>query len=173
MDAYEERRREAVQLALRQLQFYWYGMLCLPLVYLLVCVGVRNWWFLPRNRVGLYPLAGEEEMTVIVVFGLLAGLGQALLLHLRGRFGAWLDEAAANAAEFVRLLRRRLLVLGAICDGVSFLGLLYFLMDGDLRGMLAFGVLSYILYAEIYPHDRLADKLKPSAAGGDGAHPEE
>jgi len=173
MEPTDVEARAAARETIRQLQFYWCGLLCLPLAYLGGCIAIQKWWFGPAGRHGLLPLSQHpnESAVLAAVCGLTALLAEALLVFLRRRFGKWLEEAAQNMAEFLRLLRRRLLILGALCDLVSFFGVIYYVLDGDLRAMLAFGILAYVLYAQIFPQERLAEKVKIPPKRGNGSRP--
>jgi len=163
--------RQQAEHAIRTLQRYWRGVLCLPVVYILICAAIQRYVFTPRERNGFLPLAPDSAIVLLAFFAVLTGCGQSLIWTLKSRFETWLDESAGEVEEFVRILRRRFFFLGTICDTISGLGLIYFLLMGDMRVMLGFGAASYVLYAQIYTHERLARKIPAVRLEGNGARP--
>jgi hypothetical protein len=172
MEQYSPQLHEEAKQLARRLKRYWTGMLLLPLLYLMTCLGIDKHWFEKRNMDGFFPLTRDGAIAFWVFLGIVAIAGAFLVYYLQERFGQWLDDAADAPAEFFRLLLRRLLVLGAICDTVSFCGLMYFLFDADIRPMAVMGAFSYVLYARIYPHESILKKLRGlPAAKGNGKGP--
>jgi len=159
----EEFKEEANDVV-RRLQGYWMGMLVLPLLYLLACLAIGKYWFDRKGIDGLSPLSRDGAIVFWTVLGIAALTGSCLILNLEERFSQWLDEAADDPLEFFRLLSRRLLILGAICDVVSFLGVIYFLVDANIMPMAATGAYGYMLYAQIYPHKKVLKKLRLEAS---------
>jgi hypothetical protein len=150
---------EEADTAIRRLQWLWLGMLFLPLAYLIACVLLGKWLFNdPEGPRGFLSLSPGGMKTLIALGVIAVALGEALLLYFRRRSDHLLDEAAEDIERFGALLQRRLLFLGAVCDTVSFLGLIGFLLTGDLRAMFALGAASYFLYIQAYPRDELAGK---------------
>ena len=163
--------REAALRAIRTLQRYWLAALCLPVAYVLVCAATQRYVFDSGDSRGFFPQGEESALILLVFFAILAMLAQVLVLVLKQRFATWLDESAEEIGEFIRILRRRFLILGTICDTVSGLGLIYFLLNGDMRVMLGLGAASYVLYAQIYTLEQWADKIQRGAFQGNGSRP--
>lgn len=171
MEPHDPSPRQQAEQAIRTLQRYWRGVLCLPVVYLLTCAAIQHYVFEPRDSSGFFPLASDSEIVLLAFFCVLTGCGQILIWTLKARFEMFLDESAEQIEEFVRILKRRFLFLGTICDTISGLGLIYFLLMGDMRAMLGFGAASYVLYAQIYTHERLARKIPAASHEGNGVRP--
>ncbi len=155
---------------MRRLKVYWNGMLFLPLLYLAICLGVETYWFEKKNMMGFLPLSRDGSI-IIWAFLIIAALaGSFAIYFLEERFEHMLDEAGEEPEEFFRILFRRLLILGAICDAIAFLGLLSFLCNADILMMAAMGLYSYGLYARIHPNERVLKKLRLLApTKGNGA----
>jgi len=150
--------RDAVEEALRRYQMIWQFMLSLPILYLLLCLGVREGFFEDGEKGFLAP-SERNVQTLLSIFAGLALLLQLLLLALKQWYATRIRGAQRNYEQLIRLLWKRLFYSGILCDTASFLGLLYFILLGDLRVMFAFGVASYLLYAQIQPNDRLVRQI--------------
>lgn len=138
-------------LTLRILRKYWLYVICLPPLYLLICTIVQEIWFTTAASRGFYPLTPTTKTVTLTLFGTFVVGAQALLLWLKRRFGLRLEEAESDPFEYSRLLKRRFMTQAAVCDSVSGLGVIYFLLEGDLRAMFVFGALSLLLYLQAYP----------------------
>lgn len=150
--------RDAVWEALRRYQFFWYSMLSLPIVYLLICLGIRQWWFGPDQHGAIEP-SPRTAKTILYGFGVLALMAQVAMLVLRQTYAVRLQGAQRDNRHLIQLLWKRLVFQGLFCDTVSLLGLVYYILTGDLLGMFIFGVVSYLLYAQIQPRDHFIRAL--------------
>lgn len=150
--------RDEVNEAIRRFQMVWYFMLSLPIVYLLVCIGIREVFFEDGQRGFLAPTPRTERV-LLTSFIVLTCCAQVALVFLKQFFNRRIGDNWSNYGHVVLLLWKRLFYTGMICDTVSFLGLLYYILLGDLRVMFVFGIVSYLLYGQIMPRDRLMRKL--------------
>ncbi len=160
---YSAPKPEWARRALRALKAYWFLMLLTPVVYLLICDWALRRWGGPNGWAGFWPFSRQSAWALVGALGIAGAAGQWLIARLHRSFDAKLAGAGRNAPEFAYLLKRRLALLGLVCDSTAALGLIAFLAVGDLRTMLAFGVAAYAYYAQIAPGESWLAWLSPAA----------
>ena len=150
---------EEIQPELYRLKRFWIFCICLPIFYLIICIIIDNYVFLKHDIQGFKPLSQKTSRVVLIVFALIIFSGQIMLLWVKMIFTQRLKRFLDNAAAFGQQLRRQLLVLSAVCDVVAFLGLVLFLINGDLRTMFFSGIIALFYYAQIYPSETSVHKV--------------
>ncbi len=150
---------EEIQPELYRLKQFWILCICLPVFYLIICIIIDNYVFLKHDIQGFKPLSQKTYRVVLIVFTVIIFSGQVMLLWLKMIFTQRLKRFLDNATAFGQQLRRQLLVLAAVCDIVAFLGLVLFLINGDLRTMFFSGIIALFYYAQIYPSETSVRKV--------------
>ncbi len=150
---------EEIQPELHRLKRFWIFCICLPVFYLIICIIIDNYVFQKNYTQGFKPLSQNTYQVVLVVFAVIIFSGQILILWLKMIFTQRLKRFLDNATAFGQHLRRQMLVLAAVCDIVAFLGLVLFLINGDLRTMFFSGIIALVYYAQIYPSDTSVRKV--------------
>ena len=108
---------------------------------------------------GFRPLSQKTYGVVLIIFAVIIFFGQIMILWLKMIFAQRLKRLHDNATAFAQLLRKQLLVLAVICDTVAIMGLILFLINGDLRTMFFSGLIALVYYAQIYPSDTTIRKV--------------
>jgi len=150
---------EEIQPELYRLKQFWIFCICLPVFYLIICIIIDNYVFLKHDIQGFKPLSQKTYRVVLIVFAVIIFSGQVMLLWLKMIFTQRLKRFLDNATAFGQQLRRQLLVLAAVCDIVAFLGLVLFLINGDLRTMFFSGIIALLYYTQIYPSETSVRKV--------------
>jgi hypothetical protein len=136
---------------LARLRTLWYFYLLSPVAYLIIALVIDYNVFKPNNQRGFVALSAETYRLVLLALGALGLAAEPLIVWLK----AWYEKRILDALDDPSLFRKRLtlrtLVLAGICDVVAILGLLLFLLRGDIRTVFFFGILSLIYYAQVYP----------------------
>ena len=140
----------------KRIRGLWRICLCLPMAYLFVCAAVNYYYFIPRSQIGIYPLS-QSTYELAFFSGLIVALGiEAAIFMLRRDTKAYLVARAHSPRELIESYRWRFFIMAALCDTVSFIGVILFLLNGTLKAVFIFGLLALICYAQIHPSTRLA-----------------
>lgn len=150
---------EEIQPELHRLKQFWIICICLPVFYLIICVIINDYVFLKYGMQGFKPLTQKTYRIVLIVFAVIISSAQIVILWLKMIFAQKLRRLADTASAFGQQLRRNLLVLAAVCDIVAFLGLVLFLINGDLRTIFFSGIIALVYYAQIYPSDSSVKRI--------------
>ncbi len=150
---------EEIQPELHRLKRFWIFCICLPVFYLIICIIIDYYVFLKNYTQGFMPLSQNTYQVVLVVFGVIIFSSQILILWLKMIFTQRLKRFLDNATAFGQHLRTQMLVLAAVCDIVAFLGLVLFLINGDLLTMFFSGIIALFYYAQIYPSETSVHKV--------------
>lgn len=134
-------------------RWLWRFFLCLPVLYLLLCVAINNLYFLPNHISGFIVLK-KSVLKIIFYFACaFATAAACAIIVIKGVFSAKIDSAKPDEKKIITLLRTRLIVLASLCDTTSAMGVILFLLGGDLRHMMIFGIFALVLYAQICPRE--------------------
>jgi hypothetical protein len=143
--------KNALETELSRLRTFWYFYILSPVVYLIIALIIDHYVFDPKGSRGFVTLSDSMYRYLLLMLGALGVSAQILILRLK----PWFARRVREAFEDSFLLRRRLtthtLILAGICDVVAILGLLLFILRGDIRTVFVFGLLSLIYYAQVYP----------------------
>jgi F0F1-type ATP synthase membrane subunit c/vacuolar-type H+-ATPase subunit K len=153
-DLFEDIRPE-----LQRLKRFWALCICLPLLYLIICIIINKYVFLKSDVPGFVPLSQDTYRVILILFATIIISGQIAILLLKTIFARSLKGLVENATAFAELLRRQMLILAVICDTVAILGLVLFLLNGDLRTMFFSGIIALVYYAQIYPSESSVRKI--------------
>jgi hypothetical protein len=136
---------------LARLRTLWYFYLLSPVAYLIIALVIDYNVFKPNNQHGFIALSVQTYRLVLLALGAFGLATEPLILSLK----AWYEKRISDALNDLPLFRKRLtmrtMVLAGICDIVAILGLLLFLLRGDIRTVFFFGILSLVYYAQAYP----------------------
>jgi hypothetical protein len=139
-----------VKAELARLRTLWLFYLLSPLIYLIVALVIDYYIYKPNNR-SFVVLSDSTYRLLLLASGALGLAAEILIL----RFKPWFEKRILNALQDPALFRKRLtmrtFILAGICDLVALLGLLLFLVRGDIRAVFCFGLLALIYYAQVYP----------------------
>jgi hypothetical protein len=138
----------------RSIRNLWNFCLFLPIVYLLICLGIKAAVFdTERLRHGFFGLSDMNYKTSLLAAGLLCGIIQIIILRIKVAVIRIPDEIGPEqAAEmFSKSLMRRWILLLALCDLASILGVLIFLASGEVFAMFLFGLIGLIFYLQCRP----------------------
>lgn len=135
---------------LRRLRLLWMLGCVTPLIYLLIAHGVDLAWF-RKSGGGLMTLSDTGHGWLLHGFATAGIVLAAVVLTLRALPARRAPVAQSDPAAGLRGFRRRVLAMVALSDFTAGLGLILFLLTGDLRAVLAGGITAYLLYAVSYP----------------------
>jgi len=166
MNEMELNPEEAIDLHLQRLQRLWTFFLLLPLAYLGLCVLIDRIYLQPRHPDGLWPSSVDSFQTWLTVCAIAVGITQIVLLVILRQFKRRLYNSRGSIDTFIKTLTWRQWISASCCDTVSFIGLVLFLLNADLRMMLIFGMASYLFYAQIHPFSGLGE-IFIQKSGGD------
>lgn len=142
---------ESVRPQLLTLKWLWAFSCSTPLIYLLIAHGLRITGIAERVRKALGSV--EASLPVLLVFAGAALAGQIALLILRVRFDRQMKTAGPQPQQVFDIYRRRTYTFLVLSDSTAFLGLLLFLLTGEMWAMLALGSLGLMYYGQSYPSE--------------------
>lgn len=123
-----------------------------PVIYLVICLVIDRVSFASRKVRGYWPMSPDGYKLLFGIFVTLALVSLPLILVLKNR---WAGTAGTENDEeetlFENQQTRRYVAIFMICDTVAVLGLILFLIQGNMTSMLLFGVLALLAYATAYP----------------------
>jgi len=133
----------------------WLMALTSPLIYLVICIVIDRTVFAGRAAKGFFPLS---ESLYAGLFGFLAVLAVAGVFSVYALLKNWAARVAEDPADSgegtLSRRTRRYFVIFAICDTIALCGLILFLIQGDIRAMVFFGIAAMVGYAAAYPAPR-------------------
>ncbi len=137
---------------IRRAQWMWRGCLLLPFIYLGIAFLLNHFWFVPhRFGAGLWPMRSESFNVLLGVFGALAAGSQAAHYVYRKRFNERIARERLKPMAAAKLYWKRTIYLVCCADLVSGLGLVAFLLNAHWNALIAFCLISYLLYIQSYP----------------------
>ena len=125
-----------------------------PIIYLVICLLIDRAVFAKREVAGFWPV---DDETYRFLFGLFAAIGVASMPAVFALKTWWAEQVAGEESgdEVGTFLDHprgwRFIALFMVCDTVALLGLILFLIQGQLNAMLFFGVLGMVCYGLCCP----------------------
>jgi hypothetical protein len=146
---------QAFQEIMRRLHSRWRLIIMLPLIYIFGGILVQRFHFQPdRGGEGFLPLDEEVYLVALFVGGAFAvGLWRLLALTERRQL-LELTTLRSDPNAFLRRAREQQMMRFALCDIAAAPGILLFLLEGDLFPLMAFVVISLVLYLRVIPSGR-------------------
>ena len=132
----------------------WYAGVILVVVYMVACIAVKELFFTHQETPGLIKLNTFVMRGILYFFIAASIIIQCVILLLKKNYRRPAQEFVIEIGEVAKEEIIRGLVLASLCDTVALFGLAGFLLQGDLRVMFIFGLLSLFLYAQIYPEEK-------------------
>jgi hypothetical protein len=154
-------REEAFMAIMRSLHLRWRIAIALPLVYLGVGAAIAHTIFSPANgKPGFAPLDESLFTSLCLLGGFLIGALWVLLVRALASQLESLGAARESPERFLAEARRHQLAQFALCDLAASIGIVLFLIQGDIAALLAFCLASEILYLRAFPSDlRLGEAM--------------
>lgn len=143
---------DSVRDDLNRLKLLWVVSSTSPLLYLAVSHYVKLTFFNPPTEVGLAPLSPQHFTWAVLACAVFAAGMQMVQLYLRRRYAGAMGQGK-HVTSLLRLYRNRTLALMAASEVPVLLGFGLFLMQGDLRVLFLFGLVSLVLYGQSYPSE--------------------
>lgn len=135
----------------------WKIFLCLPIFYLLICTLIEKYYFIPEGKQGFVALKNDTFRLLLYITAGFAVISEILIVFLRGYFLAGIRDIQNDPKTAVEKLRFMFFILACFCDTTSVLGLILFLLNGEMWTMLCFGIIGMLLYAQIYPRENMLE----------------
>jgi len=131
---------------------FWLIGLTSPVIYLVICLVVNHQVFAHRKVAGFWPLPAPVYDWLFVALAILAMACLPVVYLLKSK---WAIKAPDTTKGDISVLQnprgRRFVVAFAISDSVALIGLILFLIQGQMSAMLFFGLLGLLNYAMAYP----------------------
>jgi hypothetical protein len=135
----------------------WRISLATPVIYMLISIVVKRVAFADSETDGFFRLSREAyEAALASVTALAVASTVAVLWLRRSRRRSWApgDAAQARPAEHAEAFRRyrfQTIVMLILCDGVAFLGLALYLLQGDVTAQGVMALWAWGAYAVSRP----------------------
>ena len=135
-------------------KYIWYVGVILVVAYMLVCIAVNELFFSHQETPGLIKLSSFIMRGILYCFIAATIIIQCVILFLKRNYRHPTQESVIEIGEVEKKRIIRGLVLASLCDTVALFGLAGFLLQGDLKIMFIFGLISLFLYAQVYPEEK-------------------
>ncbi len=146
---------QALAEIVRRLHNRWRLVITLPLLYLLVGLWMWNAWILPDlGGNGLITMSDGAYIVLSGIGGAFVFVMWRLLERFRLLQFIALTESRKSVNLFLDRASRYQMLQYAVCDVVTLLGLLFFVMRGDVPIFLAFIFLGMVFYLRSIPSEK-------------------
>ncbi len=140
---------------MKSIQRFWMLGLTSPVIYLIICAVINRSVFARRSQAGFWPLEPKTYQLLLAGLAVAAACAFPILLLLKAKWAMSAPELEGVESTLLDSPRgRRFLVLFMICDTVAVIGLILFLIQGQMSAMLLFGILGLVNYAAAWPGEK-------------------
>jgi len=152
-----------ILIEIKKQKILWKIFMCLPVLYLLICEVINKWYFIPNGIWGFFHLKKDTFKILLLISIFLAFVSEVSIVALKRRYFQQIKEILNKTDLVISKMRTMFFILACFCDTTSGLGLILFLLNGEIWVMALFGIIGLILYAQIIPNERIIEDLQKTS----------
>ena len=138
----------------RRIRLLWSWVLFTPILYLILAIVMQHYGWVETFPQARHPWDRAAAWVTVVAVTVLLLIA---LVWLRLRRPRVIHKLANDPAQALRRWTLNFYFMAALCELLTFTGLVYFILSGRMWAVLAGGAAAYIGYALAYPsHQELS-----------------
>jgi hypothetical protein len=153
------RALETIRTDLNRLKWLW-GFCCSsPIIYFLVARFIETHWFDSPETKGFWSMSTRGYITLAASFVVMVMILQVAIVLVRRHYDAILRTLTSAPEVLLAVYTRCTFILLLLSETCVLFGFILFLVQGDIRPILPFGLCGLLFYAQAYPGETRLGRL--------------